>query len=75
MVKGKRIGRRSVVVCTLDCGSEGLGFKSHQSHEGFFSSSWLLPRAEVQWAQWEGWDHTSELHPLHGCVFDVALIT
>ena len=27
-------------------------------------------------AQWEGWNHTAELHPLNGCVFEgVALIT
>ena len=30
----------------------------------------------VLWAQWEGWNHTAELHPLNGCVFEgVALIT
>ena len=30
----------------------------------------------VLWAQWEGWNHTAELHPLHGCVSEgVALIT
>ena len=34
------------------------------------------PELGVLWAQWEGWDHTAELHPLHGCVFEgVALIT
>jgi len=30
----------------------------------------------VLWAQWEGWNHTAELHPIHGCVFEgVALMT
>ena len=28
-----------------DCGSEGLGFESHQSHVGFFGPGRLLPRA------------------------------
>ena len=33
------------------------------------------PELGVLWAQWEGWNHTAELHPLHGCVFEgVALI-
>jgi len=30
----------------------------------------------VLWAQWEDWNHTAELHPLNGCVFEgVALIS
>ena len=29
-------GPRSAVVSASDCGSEGLGFESHQSHVGFF---------------------------------------
>ena len=34
------------------------------------------PELGVLWAQWEGWNHTAELHPLHGCIFEgVALIT
>ena len=34
------------------------------------------PELGVLWAQWEGWNHTAELHPLHGCVFEgLALIT
>ena len=34
------------------------------------------PELGVLWAQWEGWNHTAELHPIHGCVFEgVALIT
>ena len=34
------------------------------------------PELGVLWAQWEGWNHTAELHPLHGYVFEgVALIT
>ena len=34
------------------------------------------PELGVLWVQWEGWNHTAELHPLHGCVFEgVALIT
>ena len=37
-------GPHSVVVSASDCGSEGLGFKSHQSHVGFFSPGRLLPR-------------------------------
>ena len=72
-------GPRSAVVSASDCGSEGLGFESHQSHVGFFSPSSALagsyPELGVLWAQWEGWNHTAELHPLHGCVFEgVALI-
>ena len=38
-------GPRSAVVSTSDCGSEGLGFESHQSHVGFFGPGRLLPRA------------------------------
>ena len=45
MVNGKRTSRRSVVVCALDCKLEGLGFKSHPSHAGFFSRGWFLSRA------------------------------
>jgi len=34
------------------------------------------PELGVLWAQWEGWDHTAEPHPLHESVFErVALIT
>ena len=34
------------------------------------------PELGVLQAQWEGWNHTAELHTLHGCVFEsVALIT
>ena len=34
------------------------------------------PELGVLWAQWEGWNHTAELHPLNGCVFEgVVLIT
>ena len=34
------------------------------------------PELGVLWAQWEGWNHTAELLPLHGCIFEgVALIT
>ena len=38
-------GPRSAVVSASDCGSEGLGFESHQSHVGFFGLGRLLPRA------------------------------
>ena len=38
-------GPRSAVVSASDCGSEGLGFESHQSHVGFFGPGRLLPRA------------------------------
>ena len=38
-------GPRSAVVSASDCGSEGLGFESHQSHVGFFSPGRLLHRA------------------------------
>ena len=75
----KRTGPRSAVVSASDCGSEGLGFESHQSHVGFFGPGRLLPRAGSAGRlepQWEGWNHTAELHPLNGCVFEgVALIT
>ena len=34
------------------------------------------PELGVLWAQWEGWNHAAELHPLNGYVFEgVALIT
>ena len=36
---------RSAVVSASDCGSEGLGFESHQSHVGFFNPGRLLARA------------------------------
>ena len=38
-------GPRSAVVSASDCGSEGLGFESHQSHVGFFSPGRLLTKA------------------------------
>ena len=38
-------GPRSAVVSASDCGSEGRGFESHQSHVGFFGPGRLLPRA------------------------------
>ena len=38
-------GSRSLVVSALDCGSETLGFESHQNHGGVFSPGRLLPRA------------------------------
>ena len=38
-------GPRSAAVSASDCGSEGLGFESHQSHVGFFGPGRLLPRA------------------------------
>ena len=39
-------------------------------------SALAYPELGVLWAQWEGWNHTAELHPLHGCVFEgAALIT
>ena len=76
MKKKEETGPRSAVVSASDCGSEGLGFESYQSHVGFFSLGRFLPRAGSLWAQREGWNHTAELHPLHGCVFDgVALTT
>ena len=28
------------------------------------------PELGVLWVQWEGWDHTAELHPLHARVFE-----
>ena len=37
-------GARIAVVSASDCGSEGLGFESHQSYVGFFSPGRLLPR-------------------------------
>ena len=37
-------GPRSVAVSASDCGSEGLGFESHQSHAQCFSPGRLLPR-------------------------------
>ena len=43
--KKQRTGPRSVVVSASDCGSEGLGFESRQSHVGFFNPGRLLPRA------------------------------
>ena len=34
------------------------------------------PELGVLWAQWEGRNHSAELHPLHGYIFEsVALIT
>ena len=43
--KDTNTGPRSAVVSASDCGSEGLGFESHQSHVGFFGPGRLLPRA------------------------------
>ena len=71
----KHVGRNKAsnwppywVVSTLDCGSESLGFESHQSLD-FSALAGSYPELGVLWAQWEGWNHTSELHPLHGCVW------
>ena len=33
------------------------------------------PELGVLWAQWEGRNHTVELHPLHGCVFESVALT
>ena len=44
-------GPRSMVVGVLDYGSEGLGFKSHHNHVGFFNPGWLLLRAEIAMGQ------------------------
>ena len=41
----RQTGPHSAVVSASDCGSEGLGFESHQSHVGHTTNSWLLPRA------------------------------
>ena len=41
----RQTGPRSAVVSASDCGSEGLGFESHQSHVGFFGPGRLQPRA------------------------------
>ena len=46
-------GPRSVVVSASDCGSQGLGFESHQSHVGFYFLSFMIcscPKLEVLWA-------------------------
>ena len=32
------------------------------------------PELGVLWAQWEGWNHTAELHPLNGCVFEGVVL-
>ena len=66
----KLTGPRSAVVSASDCGSEGLGFESHQP--------WPAPTQswECYGPSGKGWNYTAELHPLHGCVFEgVALIT
>ena len=68
---------RSVVVSTLDCGSEGFGFESHQSNVGFSSPDRLLPRAGSAVGPVGSLGSlTAQFHPLHGYVFDgVALTT
>ena len=60
-------GTRSVVVSA---------FKSHQSCGDVSALAGSYPDMGVLWAQWEGCNHTAEIHPLHGCVFKgVDLIT
>ena len=59
------------MVSTLDCGLEGLG--SHQSC-GIFQA-WPAPTLSLEYyAQWEGWNHTVKLHPLHRCMFESVVL-
>ena len=69
-------GPRSAVVSASDCGSEGLGFESHQSHVGFFGPGTAPTQSwECYGPSGKAANHTAELHPLNGCVFEgVALI-
>ena len=73
-------GPRSAVVSASDCGRT-VGRKVWGSNPirvmwGFSALAGSYPELGVLWAQWEGWNHTAELHPLNGCVFEgVALIT
>ena len=69
-------GPRSAVVSASDCGSEGLGLNPIRVMWDFYALAGSYPELGVLWAKWEGWNHSAELHPLHGCVFGgVALIT
>ena len=68
-------GPPSAVVSASDCGLEG-GVRIPSVMWDFSALAGSYPELGVLWAQWEGWNHTAELHPLHGCVFEgVALIT
>ena len=59
-----------VVVSASQYGSGGLGFESYQVMWDFSALAGSYSELGVLWAQWEDWNHTAELHPLHGCVFE-----
>lgn len=63
----------NIVVSTSDCRSSGCG--SNPIRQMYFSAlTGSYPALRVLLAQWEGWDHTAELHPLFRYVFEgVAL--
>ena len=53
----------------------GVGSNPIRVMWDFSALAGSYPELGVLWAQWEVWNHTAELHPLHGCVFEgVALI-
>ena len=57
-------GPRSVVVSVLDCGSETLGFESHQSHVGGFQP-WPAPTQSWECYGPSGKAGTTQLNFIH----------
>ena len=50
-----------------------LGSNPIKLMRDFSALAGSYPELGVLCAQWEGWNHTAELHPLHGCVLRVLL--
>ena len=72
----KLTGPCSAVVSTSDCGSEKIwGSNPIRVMWDFSALAGSCLELGVLWAQWEGWNHTAQLHPLHRCIFEgVSLI-
>ena len=47
-----------------NAGLKVLGLNPIRVKWEFSALTGSYPELGVQWAKWEGWDHTTELHPL-----------
>ena len=70
-----------VEICSFELVLQTAGWKVVGSNPSrviwdFSALTGSYPELGVLWVQWEGWDHTAELHPHCGCVLEgVNLIT
>ena len=68
-------------ICSFESVLQTAGWKVVGSNPirvmwDFSALTGSYPELGVLWVQWEGWDHTAELPPHCGCVFEgVNLIT